>query len=86
MAIVAYTLCTITALSCAYLLMKAYWASASRLIMWCGLCFCGLTISNALILVDLLLITNGDLYDLRIATTLLSVSLLVFGLVWESRA
>lgn len=75
---------TLTVGLCAVLLLRAYLRGRARLLLWSGLCFLGLTISNALLLVDLTLALHLDLYNWRLAVASVSVMLLVYGLVFES--
>jgi uncharacterized membrane protein YesL len=75
----------LTTLGCAILLLKGYRRTQKKLLLWSGLCFFGLAISNFLIFVDLVLVPNVNLYELRLGTTLLSMSLLLYGLIWDSR-
>jgi hypothetical protein len=81
----AYTLCVSTALACAVLLSRAYRATRSRLLFWSALCFGGLTITNGLALIDVAIGPAVDLYAARLATGLLSIGVLVYGMIWESR-
>ncbi len=85
MAVVVYTLCTVTALLCALLLTRAYKRSGFRLLLWSALCFWGLSIANALVFFDMLIFPMMNLYPLRLAVNFTSISVLMFGLIWESR-
>lgn len=79
-----YTLCALTSLACATLLLRRYAASRMRLLFWSGLCFAGLFANNVLVIVDkVLLPTQVDLMTLRLLTGLGSLLLLVYGLVTE---
>jgi hypothetical protein len=85
MAEAVYILCAITSLVCAVLLFKGYRDSQSRLLFWSSLCFAGLALNNALLLVDLF---TGPALDLRLPRTglaVLSLGMLIHGLVGESR-
>jgi hypothetical protein len=73
-----------TSAVCATLLMRGYFRGRKSLLLWSGLCFAGLTISNLLIFVDLVLIPDIDLYRYRLATAALAMLLLLYGLIWES--
>jgi len=85
MAPFVYMLGALTSLLCAVLLLRGYARGRSRLLLWSGLCFTGLTISNALLFVDLVLLPAGtDLYLLRLSTAAAAMLLLVYGLIWES--
>lgn len=85
MATAAYTLCAVPSLACAGLLLRAWSASRSRLLLWSGLCVAWLAISNALLFVDLAVI--GDETDLRwarSATFLAGTATLLAGLIWDA--
>lgn len=73
----------VTAL-CAVLLLRGYARSRSRLLLWSGLCFVGLTVSNALLYIDLRVFPELDLYMWRLGTAAGGMLLLVYGLVFES--
>lgn len=85
MAALSYSLCVLAALACAVLLTRAYRASRSSLLFWSALCFWGLTLTNALAFVDILMLEDWDLYAGRLVTGLLSVTVLLFGMIWERR-
>lgn len=78
-----YTLCALTSFSCALLLFRGYCRRPSQLLLWSSVCFIGLFINNILLLIDLLLGPNYDLNTIRLATALISSSLLVFGFIWD---
>lgn len=84
MASIVYGLCALTALACAVLLLRAYRASQSPILRWSGLCFCGLMASNVILVIDKLVVPTIDLLPVRLATTLLSMGLLLYGLVNRS--
>jgi hypothetical protein len=81
---VIYSLCAITALLCAWLLLRAYSRSRYRLLLWGGLCFVGLTLNNLLLLVDKFVVPYIDLSTWRLLLALVSVMVLLYGLVWDS--
>jgi hypothetical protein len=82
-----YVLCALTALLCAVLLFQAWSRSRLPLLfwsgLWSGLCFAGLTGSNVLLVIDLLVVPDVDLFVWRTLTSLVSMSLLLYGLIWE---
>lgn len=84
MAETVYILGTLVSLLCAVLLLRGYLRGRKRLLFWSGLCFIGLTISNALIFVDLVVAPQIDLYALRLGSAAVAVLLMLYGLVWES--
>ncbi|MHB8525910.1 MAG: DUF5985 family protein [Candidatus Acidiferrales bacterium] len=84
MASVVYILGALTSLACAILLLRGYARGKKKLLLWSGLCFAGLAVTNALVFFDLVLLPHTDLYPLRLAVTGISMALLLYGLIWES--
>jgi hypothetical protein len=82
MANLVYALCAITSLACAILLLRGFRRSRARLLLWSGLCFVGLFINNALLVVDARIVF--DLSVVRTLPAVLGLILLLYGLVWES--
>jgi hypothetical protein len=78
-----YIFTIVTTLICSVLLLRAWFRVRRGLLLWSGLCFAGLTIDNILVLADMLLFPSIDLYTYRLASTAISISVLLFGLVWE---
>jgi len=85
MAAAVYVLGALTSFVCAVLLFRGYAGGKRRLLLWSGLCFVCLTLSNAFIFVDLVLLPNVDLYRLRLGTALVAMGMLLYGLIWESK-
>jgi hypothetical protein len=84
MAGVFYALCTLTALFCAWLLLRAYARSRYKLLLWGGLCFLGLTLNNALLVVDKFVLPEVNLFTWRLVLALLAMIVLLYGIIWES--
>ncbi len=84
LAIPVYCLCLLAAFGCAWLLLRSHRRSRSPLLLWSGLCFCGLTITNSLRVVDLVFVPDVDLFIWRNLATLVSMLLLLYGLIWET--
>jgi hypothetical protein len=84
MAKITYFLCALTSLACAVLLLRAYLGTRARLLLWSGLCFGALTLTNVLLVLDRLVLTEVNLSTARLVTAFCAVALLLFGLVWES--
>lgn len=80
-----YILTSLTTLLCAALLLRGYARVRRRLLLWSGLCFVGLTLTNVLKAADLLIFLQTDLYSYRLASTTVAMALLLFGLIWESQ-
>ncbi|MEO6276993.1 DUF5985 family protein [Roseateles sp.] len=79
-----YTLCALTALACAWLLLRAYARSRARLLLWSGLCFAGLTANNLMLILDRMVFTDIDLLPARLVLGLASVWVLAIALVMEN--
>lgn len=78
-----YSLCALTSLACSILLLRSYARARYRLLLWSGLCFSGLTLSNILVILDKIILPTVDFSTWRLAAGLLSLLLMIFGLVWE---
>ena len=75
---------TLTVGLCAFLLLRAYARVRQRLLLWSGLCFVGLAISNAVLFADLAIVPEVSLYRWRLAIAAGSMLLLLYGLIFES--
>jgi hypothetical protein len=84
MASAVYLLGSFVTMLCAWLLLRAYTKTRTKLLLWSGLCFVGLSISNALLWTDLVMLPHADLFVLRLATAAASMLLLLYGLIFES--
>jgi hypothetical protein len=80
---VIYALCTLTSVTCAWLLLRSFIHNKYRLLFWSGLCFIVLSLNNFLVLLDRIVVPSVDLLTWRLVTALVAVSLLLYGLVWE---
>jgi hypothetical protein len=81
---VIYSLCAITSILCAILLLRSYLRTKARLLLWSGLCFVGLFVNNIALLgaVRTPLETDPILSEVP---ALVGIAVLVFGLIWETR-
>ena len=84
MGAVVYIVGVLTSVGCSVLLLRGYARGRKKLLLWSGLCFVGLALSNLLIFVDLVLVPEIDLYRYRLATAAVAMLLLLYGLIWES--
>ncbi len=80
-----YILCAATSFSCAIMLFRSYLANHTRLLLWSGLCFVGLTFNNVLVFVDLVMVPDVDLSFWRHLATLCGLAFLLYGLIWDAR-
>jgi hypothetical protein len=82
---VIYLLCLITSLICLALLARGYARTGVKLLLWSALCFVGLAINNLLLFVDLVILpTEVSLTGWRQFTTLVAISVLLYGFIWEA--
>jgi uncharacterized membrane protein len=79
-----YFLTCLTTLLCAVLLLRAYARVRKRLLLWSGLCFVGLTLTNLFTVADFVIFPAIDFFTYRLASSAVAMLLLLFGLVWES--
>lgn len=79
-----YILGTVVSLVCAILLLRGYSRGRKRLLLWSGLCFTMLAISNGFVFADLIVFPQLDLLLWRLSTAAAGLALLLFGLIWES--
>ncbi len=85
MAGLIYMLCALTALLCAWLLLKAYRRSRYKLLLWSGLCFAVLTVNNLLLVIDKVVIPSIDMSMWRLVTALIAILILLYGLIWDAK-
>lgn len=85
MAEITYILCGLTSIACAVLLLRGYVTTRMPLLFWAALCFVGLTIDNALLFVDLVLLPHIDLFLLRTIAALAGMVVLLYGMIWDIR-
>jgi hypothetical protein len=80
---VVYLLCFLTSATCAALLLRGYARAGGGLLFWSGLCFALLAVNNFVVIADLLIFPDLDLNLVRLAASLLAVSVLLFGFIWR---
>ncbi|MES2538702.1 MAG: DUF5985 family protein [Pseudomonadota bacterium] len=83
MSAIVYSLCAFTAFACSVLLLRAYFSSKSRVLLWSGLCFVGLSINNLLLVFDRLIFPSVDFSNWRLISALVALLPLLYGLIWE---
>ena len=84
MAPLFYALCALTASLCAWLLLRGYYRNRYRLLLWGGLCFVGLTLNNALLVVDKLLLPDVNLFTWRLVVALMALLVMLYGIIWDA--
>lgn len=82
--VVIYSLCLASCLGCTFLLLRGYRKSGTRLLLWAGICFAFLSLNNLAVLLDMMVMVEQDLQGWRHAASLIAVTTLIVGLVWEA--
>lgn len=83
MASAIHALCALTALACAWLILRSYMRNRHRILLWSGLCFAGLTISNLCLILDRVAFPGMDLSTWRLVIALAALLPLLYGLILE---
>ena len=81
--IVIYSLCMLTALTCAWLLLQAYIKTRYRLLFWCSVFFCIAAMNNVFLLLDKVVFPDVDLMVYRYALALTGLMILLPALILE---
>lgn len=79
-----YVMCAVTSIACAVLLFRSWRRSKTTLLFSSMLCFAGLAVSNALLVIDMMVVPDQDLSVPRAVTALVALLPLLVGLVWSS--
>jgi hypothetical protein len=84
-AITIYLLCILTCLACAWLLLGSYRRTGHRLLFWSGWSFVAMTVNNFFLLLDKVVFPGPDIdfLPVRLASALVSMLLLLYGLIYE---
>lgn len=80
-----YALCAVTSILSAALLLRSYFKTRGRLLMWSSLCFVGLAINSILLFIDFVVVPTVDLSVVRSGSGIVALLLLLIGLIWETR-
>jgi hypothetical protein len=78
-----YSLCTLTSLACAWLLLASYRRTRHRLLFWSGWSFAAMTVNNLFLVLDKIVFPDADLLPVRLVSALVSMLLLLYGLIYE---
>lgn len=78
-----YISCAITSVLCAWLLLRFYYQTRYRLLLWSGLCFAGLAMSNLALVSDKLMFTQISFGPFRLVLALVALLPLLYGLIFE---
>jgi hypothetical protein len=82
-AVIIYSLCTLTSLACAWLLLGSYRRTRHRLLFWSGWSFVAMTVNNVFLVLDKIVFPDVYLLPVRQGAALLAMLLLLYGLIYE---
>jgi hypothetical protein len=78
-----YSLCTLTSLACAWLLLASYRRTGHRLLFWSGASFVAMTVNNLFLVLDKIVFPDVNLLPVRLVSALVAMLLLIYGLIYE---
>ncbi|MES2724628.1 MAG: DUF5985 family protein [Pseudomonadota bacterium] len=78
-----YSLCLLTSMICAGLLLKSYRASRSKLLLYTSLGFGFLAANNLFLVADLVVFPSVNLWFYRQAASVAAVAVLLYGFTQE---
>ena len=81
--IAVYGLCLLTSVICAALLLRAYRASRSKLLLYTAAGFGFLAVNNLFLSADMIVFPDVDLWFWRQAASVGAVAVLLYGFTFE---
>ena len=81
---IVYVLGLLTSAGCAFLLVRSYLRSRTRLLLFSALCFVLLAVNNLLVVLDMLVFPGVSLLPFRQLAALAAVCVLLFGFIWDT--
>jgi hypothetical protein len=83
-ATIVYFLCFATSAGCGWLLVRSYIRARTALLLWTAACFVLLALNSFLVVIDLVFLPDSiDLQIPRLVVTLLAITTLLYGFIWE---
>ena len=82
-ATVVYFLCFATSAGCGWLLVRSYFRTRTRLLLWTAACFVLLGLNSFLVVIDLVFLPGIDLALIRLVATVAALATLLYGFIWE---
>lgn len=79
-----YFLCLATSALCAGLLLRAFFASRSKLLLWTALSFVFLALNNLFLVGDLVVFPGVNLWPLRQTASIGAIAVLLYAFIWET--
>jgi hypothetical protein len=66
------------------LLLRAWWATRSRLLLWTAVSFVFFSLNNLALVADFVIFPHISLWLLRAGAQFIGVGILLFGFIWEA--
>ena len=82
-AVIVYFLCFATSAGCGILLVRSYLRTRTTLLLWTAICFVFLALNSFLVVIDLVFLPDVDLRLARLAASIVALSTLLYGFIWE---
>jgi hypothetical protein len=82
--IALFAIVPLTSFACMALLLRSYFQTKRRILLWATLCFVAQTVANMLLFVDLIVLPDVDLRAIRHAIALAGMVFLVYAFITES--
>jgi hypothetical protein len=82
-ATIVYCLCFATSAGCGALLVRSYFRTRAKLLLWTASCFVLLALNSFFVVLDMVLLPNIDFQLARLLTNLAALAVLIYGFVWE---
>ena len=81
-----YLLCFATSVMCAVLLGRSFRRVRARMLFWSAVCFGLLAVVNFIVILDMIVFPEIEFRPYRLWLTLLAISVLLFGFIWDEDA
>lgn len=85
MAAIVFLTCALTSLACTGLLLRGWWVTRARLLLWSAVGFACLAANNIVLVVDRVIYPDVDLSLLRSGSAFLGVTILLIGCIWNDK-
>lgn len=79
-----YGLCFGTSALCAGFLGRMFARTGTRLLFWSSACFVMLSLNNLVVVFDMLIFPTIYFRLVRLGLSLIAISLLLFGFIWDN--
>ena len=84
-AVIIYGLCLAASATCAGLLARAWRRARTPLLLWTALAFGFFTLNNLVLVLDMIVLPQADLWIWRQASAMAGLGVLLYGFVWDTR-